>query len=583
MRLSPIVLLAAIASVSACNDSLLVTPSNTGESRLLAEPGSAQRANALRADEAWLRDLAAAEPSFAGAHLVNGELRVDVTDIARGQHVAQLARTRLAMGGRMSTVGAIRRAQFRFSELSSWRDAVSVKLLELGSWSSLDLNEADNRIDIGVPDEGARQRTLAMLRQERFPPAAFRIFLAAPAEKQATLRDRMRPLRGGIGINPWHRPPLDPESNCTLGFIARWNNQNVLVTASHCTENTGELDGTPNWMKQPIATSSRFGPELSDRGWIVCGTGGLYGPIALCRGADAAIYSTANVDLAAGETSRAAVGQIAKPIAKKHGYLNQASTIEVDPTSPLYVVGTRESPVTGETVHRIGATSGWQYGQVTATCVDHFEGFGTWMGNVYARVLKCQTTAETNSDYGDSGGPIFSHLSGNLVLLAGVNWGSKPHPDDHVASYFSSLAQIRADYSQHAFTFIADSLPTPPPSAIVQGPSYLEPGQYGEWTVSISGATAPFTYAWSINGQSAGNESWVGTTFIEPASMQSIWVTVTDAWNRTFSAAMAVNVGPGNSCAPEVPDCQPALRDASSGIRSAQPTKRRTSVRRSPR
>src|SRR5439155_22136942 len=69
----------------------------------------------------------------------------------------------------------------------------------------------------------------------------------------------------------------------------------------------------------------------------------------------------------------------------------------------------------GQTVNKIGRTTGWTQGQVTNTCVNT----GVSGTNI---VLLCQNFVDAGVGAGDSGSPVFSIVSGNNVVLHGTLW-----------------------------------------------------------------------------------------------------------------------------------------------------------------
>lgn len=87
----------------------------------------------------------------------------------------------------------------------------------------------------------------------------------------------------------------------------------------------------------------------------------------------------------------------------------------------------------------IGEKTGWNYGQVTNTCVD----FGSY--NEYQQAnfgAFCQVMTDFYTDHGDSGGPVFAWDGRDGATLLGIVVGK----DDQGYSYFSSYAEILSDF-----------------------------------------------------------------------------------------------------------------------------------------
>jgi hypothetical protein len=111
------------------------------------------------------------------------------------------------------------------------------------------------------------------------------------------------------------------------------------------------------------------------------------------------------------------LGRIARPAA----FDPVQGTLEVDPSRPSFEI-VKEQPfaVLGETVNKVGRTTGWTGGKVTGTCVDiitddHF-------------IRRCQATVAAGSAGGDSGSPVFMAPNrrsnpNSRVVLAGILWG----------------------------------------------------------------------------------------------------------------------------------------------------------------
>ena len=251
-----------------------------------------------------------------------------------------------------------------------------------------------------------------------------------------------------------------------------------------------------SFLSQPTF-GTLFGPEHFDRTGRVCGVWNT----AKCRRAEVALYSVANVDLFVGEASRYAHGEIARPTASVPGTNGIYSTTQIDTANPLIVVGTHEHPIQGEVVHRIGMKSGWQYGAVTETCSDRPVASSLLFNN---RILVCQSVAHTNSQPGDSGGPVFILLAGgNQVLFAGLNWGAPSGTT--TLGIFSSTRQIRSEMYHAEFRFFPAAPPLPPGSsfsATVSGAVVVPPSVTCSYYGSANIADAE--YLWIVDGVAVG-------------------------------------------------------------------------------
>jgi len=109
-------------------------------------------------------------------------------------------------------------------------------------------------------------------------------------------------------------------------------------------------------------------------------------------------------------------------IAKTTGDPNTGSfTIVPDINTHFHIVKENSSAVVGEVVNKVGRTTGWTQGPVTATCVNTAVS-GT---NI---VQICQNFVTAGVGSGDSSSPVFSitptSTDPNAVVLRGILWGS---------------------------------------------------------------------------------------------------------------------------------------------------------------
>ncbi|HEY9506407.1 MAG TPA: hypothetical protein VIQ27_10575, partial [Gemmatimonadales bacterium] len=90
---------------------------------------------------------------------------------------------------------------------------------------------------------------------------------------------------------------------------------------------------------------------------------------------------------------------------------------------------------TGQTVHKVGRTTGWTRGGVSATCVN-VNVSGTNITQL------CQTLVTAGVGAGDSGSPVFRRQSGtNNVRLVGILWGG----DGTNLYVYSPISNIEAE------------------------------------------------------------------------------------------------------------------------------------------
>jgi hypothetical protein len=291
---------------------------------------------------------------------------------------------------------------------------ISAEALRLPGAVFVDADEAANRVTVGV-ERGHVASARAVLGRLGLPVAAAEVVETEPvtfavgAVADPTLRQRVRPLEGGIQIN-------FPGFLCTLGFSANDGTVRSFITNSHCTNVQGGVDRTPYWQPLETVDDVKIATEVEDptyRAIAGCPTG------RVCRRADAA-RARYNVSAA-----KVAFGQIAKTARPA----KSALTI----TGRFSITAEGEA-VAGQTVNKVGRTTGWSQGAVTATCVNT---------NVSGSSITelCQDFVSATVGAGDSGSPVFAITSGTNVRLLGILWGGSGTS----TFVFSPLSNIEAE------------------------------------------------------------------------------------------------------------------------------------------
>lgn len=126
--------------------------------------------------------------------------------------------------------------------------------------------------------------------------------------------------------------------------------------------------------------------------------------------------------------------KLARPIERSTGV---SGSITIDASAPrINVTGSFDYPYVGETLDKIGITTGWTSGQVFETCTDINGGGGIW--------LWCQDKVSAGAWYGDSGSPVFYYQNGGAVVV-GLLWGGPAISPDDKIFYMSSISGLGAD------------------------------------------------------------------------------------------------------------------------------------------
>jgi hypothetical protein len=308
-------------------------------------------------------------------------------------------------------------AAFDFRTLMSVRNSLLPALMQ-GGVSAISIDEARNTVQIGTTSADAEARIRDAALGLLIPTMALAFESDSGFRKQTSLRDRFRPIPGGVQANTvfWR---------CTVGPNVMTAYGSGFVTASHCTEIPWRADSL-NFFQPNVEWGDLVGFDFADP--TPSELGRVCDPYDRCRLSDAAFirydYSL-----------WAELGRIART--------EELGSTTIDVWHPRFVI-TDEGGwlLTGAHVNMMGKNRGWTAGEVTETCVD-------WVGYFDARldplttVLLCQTKADYESEDGDSGGPVFSwDFSGEEVTLEGVHVAGKGKPGYWYRAWFSPWVSV---------------------------------------------------------------------------------------------------------------------------------------------
>jgi hypothetical protein len=375
------------------------------------------------ADERLL-DVGRELPGFGGLFVDDrGTLNVYLLDLRREQKVA------------LEALGPSRllQADYRFEDLVGWRRALR-PLLGEAAVALLDVDEARNRVVLGVvpgTSRAERDRLAALLASRGVPPAAvvleespLAVVLpgtVAEAQASSNLQRKLRPVPGGVQVVF----PIEAATYgvCTIGFNAYRGKQLGFVINQHCTAVLGEVDGVA--YSQSYPGEGIIGSEVLDPPFAVEGDcpGGRR-----CRYSDAAFARYA-------KKSYGSFARLARPTTPDP----DAGSLVLSPvTARFAVIGKAPDPLLGDTVHKVGRTTGWTFGQVIGTCVD------TRVSGSDITML-CQTVVAGGADHGDSGSPVFVRVGSTQARIAGILWGGFPDPELGARFLFSPLSGVERE------------------------------------------------------------------------------------------------------------------------------------------
>lgn len=399
------VLLLLIAA--GCSDQL---PPGPGDPVAPRQDATDRSGNAQRPIDDELAGIAAKAPGFGGMFFdEDGVLNVYLADPA--QEAA--ARTAVAEAfGPRRPVPAVRvlKGEYDFRELAGWH-ALLPEVLALSGVVLTDIDEAHNRLRVGISDAGARDRVLGALDRLRIPRDAVLVEEADPIYQVLTLRDVVRPTYGGVQIN-------FPGFLCTLGFNAdglnpsdhSWTGVRYFVTNSHCTSVQGGVESTQYW--QPLnGATTHIGTEITDPVYF---SGAPCPAGRVCRYSDASMAQYTSPSLAS-------LGKISRTTSRGTtlGSITFATPDNFDIFNVWGYSGF-SAPFVGQFLDKVGRTTGWTGGQMTASCVN-VNVSGTNITQL------CQNFVSAGVGGGDSGSPVFDSnaWAGQSVAvnLYGILWG----------------------------------------------------------------------------------------------------------------------------------------------------------------
>jgi len=299
---------------------------------------------------------------------------------------------------------------YTWSDLERWTNQASVEALAVDGAVFADADEAANQVHLGVENATAATRVRAVLARLGIPPSAAVVDVVKPIVQMATLRGAVRPVVAGVQIN-------FPGFLCTLGFNATRSGVRGFVTASHCTNTQGGVESTPYWQPTQTSRPTQIATETVDPTYKSTLSGCPSG--RKCRRSDAAFAKYIN-----GTTNT--LGSIAQTATASSSDLTIAGhwSVTSNATSSSFTVG--------QTVNKVGRTTGWSKGKVVATCVTV-----NVSGSNITQI--CQTVVNAKVGAGDSGSDVFTVTSGSNVKLSGVLWGGSSDGKQFVFSPFPNI------------------------------------------------------------------------------------------------------------------------------------------------
>lgn len=461
-----------------------------------------------RSTDAEYAQIAMKVPGFGGMFIDAGTPTVYLVDAsqrgaAQAAVGALIQEWRLLEAGSITTLGIqVRQAQYDWLQLLEWRQLIR-DFLAMPGVVSLDIDEAQNRLALGVETLERKQVLEHELERVGVPTDAVIIREDSPTVPVVSLRDRVRPVRGGLQI-------YLEESLCTLSFNT-YQNGYSFITASHCSDEQGAVDSM-SYYQPTLADTNYIGTEVKDPPFFTgypCPTG------RKCR------YSDANLSK---YDSQASVDY--GTIARTTSWGRWEGSLTIDGSSPRFdIVDEGYAPAVGLRVYKMGRTTGWTGWDVSYTCEDR----NVAQSNI---TLLCQTGVPAGVWFGDSGSPVFSVFpNGRDVRLWGVLWGGNQNGTEFV---FSRIYQVEAELG---------SLPTELLEVEIYGPTEVPPSDVCQWEAYVEGGIPPYSYKWYRDGDLVSTQYYYLTYDTgEPDTYWHLWVDVTDSGQKVNSDGITVYV-----------------------------------------
>ena len=468
-RIQVVVLVGATVLLTACDQ-----PTEPSGSAALPAPSASVMQQVPGEQTPDQHSLARAIPAFGGLFLEDGVPTAYLTDPSQRGAVEQALAGFLADRGLAASELRVRQGRFSYRQLEDFFERARPEVFAAPGGVFADLDEAANRVTLGVEDAAAAARVRSGVAALGLPDGAVEVEITSPILPMQTLRDRFDPIPAGVQIHFGNYL-------CSIGIIAEVAGQSYFVTASHCTNHQGGVEGTEYYQPLSSVDGTVIGIEVADPAYYNFNQGPCPYAGAKCRRSDAALVaSTGARDYA--------LGSIAEPsggITWSGGYLNVSGKAS-------------GNGIVGDTRHKVGRTTGYTTGEVTASCVDT----GVFGSPI---VLLCQDWVEapgtTIVDAGDSGSVVFAG-AGNVTWW-GILWGGS---SDGSTFIYGPVDNVEEELGSLNVTGGGGG-PVPPVPPATTTASFTYRCHFSDCSFDASGSTGAGSYDWDFGD--GGSDSGV--------------------------------------------------------------------------
>lgn len=272
----------------------------------------------------------------------------------------------------------------------------SAEIMALPATVYADHDEVRHKLVFGVENENAVQGITRSLIARGLSADEFEVKVTQPIVMLSGLQDEYRPTENGTQIHFGNYV-------CSIGFNADFGTVRSMITASHCTNTQGGVEGTTYAQPLRSVDPTVIATEVSDP---------TYGALPGCSLNKRCRYSDASRSAYSSGVASAR-GVIARTTGVNNGDLTVNGTIQVSAQD-------NNSTSFSGSIDKVGRTTGWTRGTVNGTCATV---------NVSGSTIQllCQTLV-TNSaaaivSGGDSGSGVFKYNSDGTATLVGILWG----------------------------------------------------------------------------------------------------------------------------------------------------------------
>lgn len=446
--LLPVALTTVTAFLAGCSNGSQDLPSNTTEiSEMRAQtrtPGSNNQENApsrIRGQDAMFLKMANELPGFGGYSIgKDGRFKVLLT---RGKDTPRLRgliqRSLVARhsdkraGGRKINLDPssfeYQPIAYTIQQIMSWREIVSVKLLDHRVIGGVGYNETNGLITVGLHDLSDQAQVLRQLVALRIPSDVVEFIQTPKLTVSGTLTDYApRPTPTGYAF----RTNGAGGEYCTMGFNAELQGVYGFFSAGHCgTGYNGDQMSINRDAYQPDLGTTSIARLTVNPTLFACEN--TYG----CRSSDAAFYRYHN------QTNKSNFTKIAKTA--DIGYAGYAGSTTV--VGNFNVIGRRDYPNLYDPMEKVGYVTGWTGGEFVLTCYDAVSQDDPTTPQIEDQSTKvCSDYYTGATQSGDSGGPVFERFDSTSINILGIAFARAEYSDGRIGGAMSAISNIDSDF-----------------------------------------------------------------------------------------------------------------------------------------